>query len=66
MEVQFSKIQPWVEKWIEVQVPAIVHREIFAKDRTILEVKFFFFFFNLDILNKLIFLKNKKDYFARK
>lgn len=49
VEKQFAAIKPWVcchilhlkykvERWIEVQVPSILQREIFAKSRTALEV----------------------------
>jgi len=37
VEKQFSTIQPWVEKWIVVQVESIIQREIFAKSRKTLE-----------------------------
>lgn len=38
VEKHFSALRPWVYQWVEVQVPSIVQREIFARDRKALEV----------------------------
>lgn len=38
VENQFALIQPWVEKWIEVQVASILQREIYSPSRESLEV----------------------------
>jgi hypothetical protein len=36
-ERRFSAIMPWVEQWVEVQVPSMVQREVFAKSKESLQ-----------------------------
>lgn len=41
VEKHFSALRPWVYQWVDVQVPSIVQREVFARDRKTLEVTIF-------------------------